>query len=92
MVQPSNGSRFFVRVPATGNLAFVDRVDVGPASPPPSWLAAGVQNVLVRAGDSVTSISARFGVPAAEVLAANHLGADGLIVPGQVLLVPAKRR
>jgi N-acetylmuramoyl-L-alanine amidase len=34
VVQPQDGSRLFVRVAATGNVAYVDAKDVGPVAPP----------------------------------------------------------
>jgi N-acetylmuramoyl-L-alanine amidase/LysM repeat protein len=36
----SSDPRFFVRISATGNVAYVDRADVGPSGPPPDPAAA----------------------------------------------------
>ncbi|HYY12439.1 MAG TPA: LysM peptidoglycan-binding domain-containing protein, partial [Kineosporiaceae bacterium] len=43
---------------------------------------------VVQAGETVTSIAARYRVAVADVLRANHLTADGVIRPGQKLLLP----
>lgn len=40
VVAPQSGPRLFVRVPATGNVAYVDATDVGPSGPPPTPSAA----------------------------------------------------
>jgi N-acetylmuramoyl-L-alanine amidase len=40
VLAPSTTSRLFVKVDATGNVAYVDRADVGPSGPPPSKPAA----------------------------------------------------
>ena len=57
------------------------------AAPTASISAAG--SVVVAAGDTVSAIAARAGVPVASVLAANGLAATSVIRPGQVLAVPA---
>ncbi len=44
----------------------------------------------VKAGDTLWDIATRTRTTVAALLAANHLADDAVIVPGQVLLVPAK--
>jgi LysM repeat protein len=46
---------------------------------------------VVRKGDSLAAIAARFGLSATELARFNSLDRPGLIVPGQVLLIPRKR-
>ncbi len=92
VLEARSGARLFVRVAATGNVAYVDRADVGPSGPPPARLSGeGVRTVLVQPGDTVLAISRRFGVSVDDVIAANHLNADAFIKAGQVLLIPASR-
>jgi hypothetical protein len=50
---------------------------------------AGSQVVIVREGDTLYSLSRRYGVPVAELVAANRL-AGGRIEIGQRLIVPAQ--
>jgi LysM repeat protein len=45
----------------------------------------------VKAGDSLWGIAARAGTTVDALTAANHLAPNAVIVPGQVLLVPAAR-
>src|SRR5581483_4357143 len=74
VLRPSSSDRFFVRVAATNNVAYVNRADVGPSSPPPPYLSGGaVKTVMVQPGDTVRSIGARFDVPAEALMAVNHL-------------------
>lgn len=58
----------------------------GPANGRPN----GSQVVIVREGDTLYSLSRRYGVPVAELVAANRLG-GGRIEIGQRLVVPAGR-
>lgn len=58
-----------------------------PASKPAASAPAS-PSVVVAAGDTASGIAARLGVSLADLLAANHLGAEGLITIGQKLLVP----
>lgn len=68
-----------LKVPGNGS--------VGPAPAAPA--AGGGLWVTVRPGDTVWAIAARHGGSVAAVIAQNRLRADGLIFPGQRLLVRA---
>lgn len=107
VLAPTNGPRFYVRIADTGNVAYVNRSDVGPSGPPPSAKPAPAAtpapqpaaktpapaptpaaSVTVAAGDTASSIAAKLGVSLADLVAANHLNADGLIKIGQTLVAP----
>ncbi|PAN04470.1 hypothetical protein PAHAL_1G069700 [Panicum hallii] len=63
------------------------------ACPSPAQAARGVRHLLsylVTWGDEVTSIAARFRVPARDVLDANSLNADQTIYPFTTLLIPLR--
>ncbi|MDN4646433.1 LysM peptidoglycan-binding domain-containing protein, partial [Arthrobacter sp. PsM3] len=57
------------------------------AVPEPAAVSPDTNKYVVVAGDTVSAIAARFGVTVGEVLAANGLGASGLIRPGQTLML-----
>ncbi|WP_353508832.1 LysM peptidoglycan-binding domain-containing protein [Intrasporangium sp.] len=59
-----------------------------PASHPANRPVSGRVHV-VRAGDTMTGIAARYGVALTTLLAANRQANPGMIHPGQRLLVPA---
>jgi len=101
VLAPSSSSRLFVRIAATGNVAYVDRADVGPSGPPPGTADSSAapanpapaqpapsSSVVVAAGDTLTAIAAKVGASVADLIAANHLGPDGAITAGQTLVVP----
>ncbi|HEX6512575.1 MAG TPA: N-acetylmuramoyl-L-alanine amidase [Chloroflexota bacterium] len=101
VLSPSSGPRFYVRVAATGGVAYVDRADVGPSGPPPSSPAplpaaapaapapgTSGSTVTVAAGDTLSGLAARVGVPVAALISANHLPPDGKILVGQTLVIP----
>lgn len=58
----------------------------GTAEVPPQ-LTGGVLSYTVSPGDSVARLSARFGVPAVTLRSLNHLRADAVLRPGDVLLI-----
>ncbi len=43
VLAPSSTSRFYVRIAASGNVAYVDRADVGPSGPPPAATPASAK-------------------------------------------------
>lgn len=45
-------------------------------------------NYVVRAGDTLNSIAARFGVSVAELIRINRLAPPYIIYPGQTLYIP----
>lgn len=55
----------------------------------PTTPAAGTQTYVIKSGDTVSAIAARFGVTTAAVLTANKLTASSIIYPGQKLTIPA---
>jgi len=57
----------------------------GPMLPGPA-LAAG-PSVVVRRGDTLSAIAARFGTTVARLVALNHIGNPDLILPGQVVIL-----
>ena len=61
-----------------------------PASHPANRPASGRVHV-VRAGDTMTGIAARYGVPLTKLLAANRQANPGMIHPGQRVLVPGAK-
>jgi LysM repeat protein len=57
----------------------------GPMLPGPA-LAAG-PSVVVRPGDTLSAIAARYGTTVARLVALNHISNPDLILPGQVVMV-----
>lgn len=55
----------------------------------PTTPSTGSQTYVVKSGDTVSAIAARFGVTTASVLAANGLSASSIIYPGSKLTIPA---
>jgi len=102
VLAPSATSRFYVRVAATGNVAYVDRADVGPSGAPTATpasaeaAAAGApaarpSTVVVAAGDTLLALAGKVGVSVADLTAANQLSSDGTIRVGQKLLIPSDK-
>ncbi len=52
------------------------------------WTSAGGTRVKVREGDTVASMSRRFGVPVKAIAAVNDIEYPGQVKPGQTLLIP----
>jgi murein DD-endopeptidase MepM/ murein hydrolase activator NlpD len=53
-----------------------------------NWVAEGGTPITVAQGESIDSISRRYGVPAATIMRANNISAPGSIRPGQSLIIP----
>ncbi|WP_179492808.1 LysM peptidoglycan-binding domain-containing protein [Microbacterium immunditiarum] len=64
------------------------RLTSGAASAPAPAPSGGT-TYAVRAGDTISAIARRHGVPTAAVLAANGLNWSSIIYPGQVVKIPA---
>ncbi|HEV7214559.1 MAG TPA: LysM peptidoglycan-binding domain-containing protein, partial [Chloroflexota bacterium] len=98
VLAPQDSLRFYVRNPASGGTAFVDAAAVGPSGPPsasPSRpavsaapAAAGTVSYVVKAGDTLSSISRAFGVASSVVAQANGIADINAIAVGQTLQVP----
>ncbi len=66
-------------------------VDVSPISPPPAPTpppAPATTSYVIRSGDTVTSIAAKFGVSIQAVLDANGLTRSSIIYAGRTLTIP----
>ncbi|MBC7591478.1 MAG: LysM peptidoglycan-binding domain-containing protein [Salinibacterium sp.] len=61
---------------------------VAPVAAAPVEISSTVRYTIL-AGDTITSIAQRFGVPTAAVLSANGLGPSSLIFPDQTLAIPS---
>jgi murein DD-endopeptidase MepM/ murein hydrolase activator NlpD len=64
---------------------------VHPAGGPPnssSWSWEGGTAVTVGQGETIDSLSSRYGVPASAIMQANHITASASIQPGQRLVIP----
>ena len=61
-----------------------------PASPVPAK-SAGPKQHQVKAGENATKIAGDHGVKPDELLAANHLKADAILRPGQMLTIPTPK-
>ena len=58
----------------------------GPASEP-QVITGGITTHVVASGETLTSLSARFGVDASTIVSDNRLAADGPLEPGGMLLI-----
>lgn len=57
----------------------------------PAYITIPAQSYTIRAGDTMTSIGANFGVSVDQLVQTNNLEAGGAyIYPGQVLVIPAR--
>jgi murein DD-endopeptidase MepM/ murein hydrolase activator NlpD len=61
------------------------------APPPPSWTWEGGTPITLGAGESLETISRRYGVPVAAILEANNISNPGLVHPGERLVIPRRR-
>jgi murein DD-endopeptidase MepM/ murein hydrolase activator NlpD len=61
------------------------------APPPPSWTWEGGTPITLSAGESLETISHRYGVPVAAILEANNISNPGLVHPGEHLVIPRRR-
>ena len=61
------------------------------APPPPTWTWEGGTPIMVRPGETLETISRRYGVPVAAILEANAIANPALVHPGQHLVIPRRR-
>jgi len=61
------------------------------APPPPRFTWEGGTPIVVGPGESIETISHRYGVPAAAIMEANSISQPGGIRPGQHLVIPRRR-
>ncbi len=62
-----------------------------PAPPPPAWTWEGGTPVIVEPGETLETISRRYGVPVAAIMEANNITSPALVHPGQHLVIPRHR-
>lgn len=62
-----------------------------PAPPPPAWTWEGGTPIIVERGETLETISRRYGVPVAAIMEANNITSPALVHPGQHLVVPRRR-
>jgi murein DD-endopeptidase MepM/ murein hydrolase activator NlpD len=62
-----------------------------PAPPPPSFTWEGGTPVTVARGETLQTISHRYGVPVAAVMEANSITNPATVHPGQHLVIPRRR-
>ncbi|WP_051559054.1 peptidoglycan DD-metalloendopeptidase family protein [Allorhizobium undicola] len=64
---------------------------VAPAAPQKSgngWSTANAPRVVLKPGESIATLSQRYGVPEKEIVKANNLSSAGAARPGQSILIP----
>jgi murein DD-endopeptidase MepM/ murein hydrolase activator NlpD len=61
---------------------------VAAGSGPAGWSAQGGARVTVGSGDSLASLSNRYGVPAQAILSANDLKSGAQVTPGRSIVIP----
>lgn len=59
--------------------------------PPPAWSWEGGTPVTVAPGESLETISRRYGVPVAAIMEANSITSPATLRPGQHLVIPHRR-
>jgi murein DD-endopeptidase MepM/ murein hydrolase activator NlpD len=62
-----------------------------PAPPPPSWTWEGGTPITLKPGETLETISRRYGVPVSAILEANNIANPALVHPGQHLVIPRRR-
>jgi LysM repeat protein len=62
--------------------------DVTPVGPNSTWTWDGATGVTVVPGDTLDTLSQRYGVPVEEIVRANKLAPVASIVPGQRIVIP----
>ena len=98
VMAPSSGARFLVKVDTNGNVAYVDRLNVGPSGPPGAGTAAATSSTPAPAGVShapppspTTRVTIRPGETLTAVAVRYHttvatlLAMNGLKTPDHVL-------
>ncbi len=64
----------------------------GTAAPlPPKWTWEGGKPIIVAPGESLETISRRYGVPVAAIMEANSITSPAMVHPGQHLVIPRHR-
>lgn len=76
-------------VPTATTTPVVDITPVSQVTPITEAPAPQTTNYLIKSGDTVTSIAARFGVSIQSILDANGLNRSSLIYAGRTLTIPA---
>jgi len=61
------------------------------APPPPSFSWEGGTPIIVAPGESLETISRRYGVPVAAIMEANSITSPATVRPGQHLVIPHRR-
>ena len=86
-----------LRIPGVATVPSLNIVPVSSVTPvaPPAPVAAVVPapapagaQYIVRSGDTISAIAARFGVPTQSVLDANGMSSSSIIYPGTTLRIP----
>ncbi|MDE1972304.1 MAG: LysM peptidoglycan-binding domain-containing M23 family metallopeptidase [Hyphomicrobiales bacterium] len=62
-----------------------------PTPPRPTWTWEGGTPITLGPGESLETISRRYGVPVAAILEANNISNPGLVHPGEHLVIPRRR-
>ena len=62
-----------------------------PAPPPPSFTWEGGTPITVARGETLETISHRYGVPVAAIMEANSITNPATVRPGQHLVIPRRR-
>ncbi len=75
--------------PATATRVVVQQPTAAPA-PSATAQVAGDNQYTVQAGDTLSSIAQQFGVTVQQIVDANAIEDQNLIVPGQTLKIPPK--
>jgi murein DD-endopeptidase MepM/ murein hydrolase activator NlpD len=61
------------------------------APPPPTWTWEGGTAVTLGPGETLATVSHRYGVPVAAILEANNITNPTLVYPGQHLVIPRRK-
>jgi murein DD-endopeptidase MepM/ murein hydrolase activator NlpD len=61
------------------------------APPPPAWTWEGGRPITVSSGETLETISRRYGVPVAAIMEANSITSPAMVRPGQHLVIPRRR-
>jgi murein DD-endopeptidase MepM/ murein hydrolase activator NlpD len=54
------------------------------------WSAVGGRVVTIRSGENLDSLTAKFGVPGDQILAANQMTSPAQVLPGKVMVIPRR--
>jgi murein DD-endopeptidase MepM/ murein hydrolase activator NlpD len=82
---------------ATGSVASASYPALAPVAPRPAtalggtqgWTAVGGTPVVLQQGESLNTLSSRYGVPVSALLAVNGLSSVNQAQPGQQIMIPA---